>query len=130
MCSSDLLLAHGVVPVVNENDTVATEEMRYGDNDRRAARAAQLARADLLVLLSDVDGLYTADPRRDPAAAHLSHIAALTPEILAMGGGANAEAGVGTGGTATKLAAAQTARPPGCATVTAPGPAAAPPSTG
>jgi len=115
------LLAHGVIPVVNENDTVATEEIRYGDNDRLAARAAQLARADLLILLSDVDGLYTADPRRDPSAAHLPHIAALTPKILAMGGGANAEAGVGTGGMATKLAAAQIARSAGCATIIASG---------
>jgi len=120
------LLAHGVIPVVNENDTVATEEIRYGDNDRLAARAAQLARADLLVLLSDVDGLYTADPRRDPAATHLPHIAVLTPEILAMGGGANADAGVGTGGMATKLAAAQIARSAGCATVIASGQVEAP----
>jgi zinc transporter ZupT len=89
----EALLAHGVIPVVNENDTVATEEIRYGDNDRLAARTAQLARADLLVLLSDVDGLYTADPRRDPTAAHLPLIESLTPDILAMGGGANAQAG-------------------------------------
>ena len=115
------LLAHGVVPVVNENDTVATEEIRYGDNDRLAARTAQLARADLLVLLSDVDGLYTADPRRDPTAVHLPLIESLTPDILAMGGGANADAGVGTGGMATKLAAAQIARSAGCATLIASG---------
>ena len=122
----EALLAHGVIPVVNENDTVATEEIRYGDNDRLAARAAQLARADLLVLLSDVDGLYTADPRRDPAAAHLPRIEALTPEVLAMAGGANAEAGVGTGGMATKLAAAQIARSAGCATIIASGQAPGP----
>ncbi len=115
------LLAHGVVPIVNENDTVATEEIRYGDNDRLAARTAQLARADLLVLLSDVDGLYTADPRRDANAAHLPLIESLTPDILAMGGGANADAGVGTGGMATKLAAAQIARSAGCATLIASG---------
>ena len=115
------VLAHGVVPVVNENDTVATEEIRYGDNDRLAARTAQLARADLLVLLSDVDGLYTADPRRDPTAVHLPLIESLTPDILAMGGGANADAGVGTGGMATKLAAAQIARSAGCATLIASG---------
>ncbi|WP_293825651.1 glutamate 5-kinase [uncultured Brevundimonas sp.] len=115
------LLAHGVVPVVNENDTVATEEIRYGDNDRLAARTAQLARADLLILLSDVDGLYTADPRRDPTAVHLPLIESLTPDILAMGGGANADAGVGTGGMATKLAAAQIARSAGCATLIASG---------
>ncbi|WP_295184524.1 glutamate 5-kinase [uncultured Brevundimonas sp.] len=117
----EALLTHGVIPIVNENDTVATEEIRYGDNDRLAARTAQLARADLLVLLSDVDGLYTADPRRDPNAAHLPLIEMLSPDILAMGGGANADAGVGTGGMATKLAAAQIARSAGCATIIASG---------
>ena len=117
----EALLTHGVIPIVNENDTVATEEIRYGDNDRLAARTAQLARADLLILLSDVDGLYTADPRRDRTAAHLPLIETLSPDILAMGGGANAEAGVGTGGMATKLAAAQIARSAGCATIIASG---------
>lgn len=117
----EALLTHGVIPIVNENDTVATEEIRYGDNDRLAARTAQLARADLLVLLSDVAGLYTADPRRDPNAAHLPLIETLSPDILAMGGSANAEAGVGTGGMATKLAAAQIARSAGCATIIASG---------
>ena len=120
------LLTHGVIPIVNENDTVATEEIRYGDNDRLAARTAQLARADLLILLSDVDGLYTADPRRDPNAAHLPLIETLSPDILAMGGGANADAGVGTGGMATKLAAAQIARSAGCATIIASGQTLAP----
>ena len=113
----EALLKLGVVPVVNENDTVATEEIRYGDNDRLAARTAQLARADLLVLLSDVDGLYTADPRRNPDATHLDRIDTLTPDILAMAGGANAEASVGTGGMATKLEAARIARSAGCATL-------------
>ncbi len=113
----EALLKLGVVPVVNENDTVATEEIRYGDNDRLAARAAQLVRADLLVLLSDVDGLYTADPRRDPAAEHLPLIESLGPEVLAMAGGANADADVGTGGMATKLEAARIARSAGCATL-------------
>lgn len=117
----EALLAHGVVPVVNENDTVATEEIRYGDNDRLAARAAQLGRADLLILLSDVDGLYTADPRRDPDARHLPLIERLTPEVLSMASGANTQAGVGTGGMATKLAAAQIAASAGCATVIASG---------
>lgn len=117
----EALLTHGVVPVVNENDTVATEEIRYGDNDRLAARAAQLGRADLLILLSDVDGLYTADPRRDPNARHLPLIERLTPDILAMASGANTQAGVGTGGMATKLAAAQIAASAGCATVIASG---------
>jgi glutamate 5-kinase len=122
----EALLGHGVIPIVNENDTVATEEIRYGDNDRLAARTAQLARADLLILLSDVDGLYTADPRRDPSAAHLPLIETLSPDILAMGGGANTQAGVGTGGMTTKLAAAQIARSAGCATIIASGQTLAP----
>jgi glutamate 5-kinase len=113
----ETLLALGVVPVVNENDTVVTEEIRYGDNDRLAARVAQMIGADVLVLLSDVDGLYTADPRRDPAARHLPRIASLTAEIEAMAGGANAAGGVGTGGMATKLAAARIAQSAGCATI-------------
>lgn len=113
----EALLSLGAVPVVNENDTVATEEIRYGDNDRLAARTAQLARADLLILLSDVDGLYTSDPRRDPDARHLPVIEALTPDIVAMGGGANADADVGTGGMATKLEAARIARAAGCGTL-------------
>lgn len=119
--TAQALLAHGIIPVVNENDTVTTEEIRYGDNDRLAARTAQLVQADLLVLLSDVDGLYTADPRRDPHARHLSVVERLTPEILAMGAGANTEAGVGTGGMATKLAAVQIAGSAGCATLIASG---------
>jgi glutamate 5-kinase len=113
----ETLLDLGVVPVVNENDTVVTEEIRYGDNDRLAARVAQMIGADALVLLSDVDGLYTADPRRDPAAEHIGRVAHLTPEIEAMAGGANAGAGVGTGGMATKLQAARIASAAGCATV-------------
>src|SRR6202522_1005567 len=80
------LLSLGAVPVINENDTVATAEIRYGDNDRLAARVAQMTAADCLVLLSDIDGLYTADPHRDPRAQHLPVVAALTPEIEAMGG--------------------------------------------
>jgi glutamate 5-kinase len=113
----ETLLGLGVVPVVNENDTVVTEEIRYGDNDRLAARVAQMIGADLLVLLSDIDGLYTADPRRDPAAEHLARVPRLTPEIEAMAGGANAIGGVGTGGMATKLAAARIASAAGCTTV-------------
>jgi glutamate 5-kinase len=113
----DTLLGLGVIPVVNENDTVVTEEIRYGDNDRLAARVAQMIGADVLVLLSDVDGLYTADPRSNPSAEHLPRIRQLTPEIEAMAGGANAAAGVGTGGMATKLAAARIASAAGCATV-------------
>ena len=113
----DTLLGFGVAPVINENDTVVTEEIRYGDNDRLAARVAQMAGADLLVLLSDVDGLYTSDPRRDPAARRIEVIDALTPEIEAMAGGANLDAGVGSGGMATKLIAARIAQHAGCATI-------------
>jgi glutamate 5-kinase len=113
----DTLLALNVTPIVNENDTVATEEIRYGDNDRLAARVAPMIGADLLVLLSDVDGLYTADPRRDPAAVRIPVISELTAELEAMAGGSNAEAGVGTGGMATKLIAARIAQGAGCATL-------------
>jgi glutamate 5-kinase len=113
----ETLLALGVAPIVNENDTVATEEIRYGDNDRLAARVAQMIGADLLVLLSDVDGLYTADPRKNPGATRIAVISDLTPEIEAMAGGSNADAGVGTGGMATKLTAARIAQGAGCATL-------------
>lgn len=113
----DVLLSHGAIPVVNENDTVATEELRYGDNDRLAARVAQLIGAELLILLSDIDGLYARDPRSDPTAPHIPLVAAITPEIEAMAGGANAKAGVGTGGMRTKLEAAKIAAAAGCVTV-------------
>jgi len=113
----ETLLALGVIPVVNENDTVATEEIRYGDNDRLAARVAQMIGADLLVLLSDIDGLYTADPRDNPGARHIPLVQELTPEIEAMAGGSNASAGVGVGGMATKLTAARIAQGAGCATL-------------
>ena len=113
----ETLLDLNVVPVVNENDTVVTEEIRYGDNDRLAARVAQMIGADVLVLLSDIDGLYTADPRSDPAATRLDRIADITPEIAEMAGGANAATGVGTGGMATKITAARIARAAGCATI-------------
>jgi len=113
----DTLLGLGVTPVINENDTVVTEEIRYGDNDRLAARVAQMTGADLLVLLSDVDGLYTADPRKDPDARRIEVVQTLTPEIEAMAGGANSEAGVGSGGMATKLMAARIAQHAGCATL-------------
>ncbi len=118
----ETLVELGVTPVVNENDTVATEEIRYGDNDRLAARVAQMISADLLVLLSDVDGLYTADPRRDPAATHIPTVAALTAEIEAMAGDAH----VGSGGMATKLAAARIAGAAGCSTLIALGHTPAP----
>ena len=109
----------GCVPIVNENDTVVTEEIRYGDNDRLAARSAQLVRSEALILLSDIDGLYTADPRKDPAAQHIPVVDKIDASIEAMAGGANTTAGVGTGGMATKIAAAKIAGSAGCATVIA-----------
>lgn len=111
----ETLLDLGVAPVVNENDTVGTEELRYGDNDRLAARVAQMVGADLLVLLSDIDGLYTADPRRDANARHIPLVSEISPEIEAMAGGSNP--GFGTGGMTTKLAAARIAASAGCATL-------------
>ena len=110
----ETLLSLNSVPVINENDTVATDEIRYGDNDRLAARAAQMVGADGLLLLSDINGLYTADPRIDKTAQHLPRIDVITPEILAMGKGANTNRAVGTGGMATKLVAAQIATQAGC----------------
>jgi glutamate 5-kinase len=115
----DTLLKLGVVPVVNENDTVATTEIRFGDNDRLSARVAVMALAETLVLLSDVDGLYTGDPRKDAAAAHLPVVAAITPEVEAMAGGSASL--VGTGGMVSKLIAAQMATASGCAVVLAQG---------
>ena len=106
------LLRLGSIPVINENDTVATAEIRYGDNDRLAARVAQMISADCLVLLSDVDGLYTADPTRDPSAIFIPEIRAITPEIEKMGTGSASD--VGSGGMATKIAAAKIAVGAGC----------------
>jgi glutamate 5-kinase len=110
----DTLLSLGAIPIINENDTVATDEIRYGDNDRLAARTAQMLGADALILLSDIDGLYTADPRMNETAEHLGHITEITADIMVMGGGVNAEAAVGAGGMATKLAAAKIATQAGC----------------
>ncbi len=107
------LLDYGVVPIVNENDTVATDEIRYGDNDRLAAQVASMAGADALILLSDVDGLYTANPRLDPAARLLPVIEDLTPEIEAMAGDVGSE--LSSGGMRTKLMAAKAAMKAGCA---------------
>ena len=100
------------MPVINENDTVATAEIRFGDNDRLAARVAQMISADTLVLLSDIDGLYTADPRRDPEARHIPEIREMTAEIEAMAG--RAPPGYSSGGMVTKLAAARIALAAGC----------------
>jgi len=107
------LLGLGCVPVINENDSVATTEIRYGDNDRLAARVAEMMQADVLLLLSDIDGLYTADPRKDPAAAHIPVVEAMTPEIDAMGG--EPPPGFSSGGMRTKLIAAHIATNAGVA---------------
>src|SRR6516164_4841853 len=106
------LLALGALPVINENDTVATAEIRYGDNDRLAARVAQMAGADCLVLLSDVDGLYTADPNRDPGAEFIERVLNVTPQIEAMAG--RSASAVGSGGMTTKILAAKIAVSAGC----------------
>jgi len=106
------LLAFGALPVINENDTVATAEIRYGDNDRLAARVAQMASADCLVLLSDVDGLYSADPNFDPQARFIAEVPHITAEIEAMGGSATSP--VGTGGMRAKILAARIAVSAGC----------------
>ena len=113
------LLGLGVVPIVNENDTVATDEIRFGDNDRLAAQIAATVGADQLVLLSDVDGLYTANPKLDPGAQRLDLVAALTPEIEAMAG--DPVSGLSSGGMKTKLMAARTAVGAGCAMAIAEG---------
>jgi len=111
------LLKLGAIPIINENDTVATDEIRYGDNDRLAARVAQMCGADLLVLLSDVDGLYDNDPNIDASAQHIPKIDEITPDIIAMGGDPNKERGTGSGGMATKLQAAKIATDAGCTVV-------------
>ena len=105
----------GVVPIVNENDTVATDEIRYGDNDRLAAQVAVTVGADALVLLSDVDGFYSANPNVDAKAKRFDVIDVITPEIEAMAG--DAGSGLSKGGMKTKLMAAKTATAAGCAMV-------------
>ncbi len=106
------LLSLGAVPVINENDTVATAEIRYGDNDRLAARVAQMAGAECLVLLSDIDGLYTANPADDPDADFVARVLEITPAIEAMAGGTGSD--MGSGGMQTKIAAAKIALGAGC----------------
>jgi glutamate 5-kinase len=103
----ETLLAHKAIPVVNENDTVATSEIRYGDNDRLSARVASMVSADCLVLLSDIDGLYTAPPAQDPTATHIPVVTAITPEIEAMAGDAGTE--LSKGGMKTKVEAGRIA---------------------
>lgn len=106
------LLDLGIIPVINENDTVATSEIKVGDNDRLAARVAQMASADALVIFYDIKGLYTANPRKDPSAKLIPVVEKLTPEIEAMADGAGSS--VGTGGMATKLMAARLCMEAGC----------------
>lgn len=103
----NMLLEYGVIPIVNENDTVATEEIEFGDNDTLSAYVAVLTKADLLVLLSDIDGLYTADPRRDPAARLIPLVRGITAEIEELASGAGSDRGIG--GMVTKIEAARIA---------------------
>jgi glutamate 5-kinase len=115
----ETLLKLAVMPVVNENDTVATQEIRYGDNDRLAARVAEMIGADCLVLLSDVDGLYDADPRANDTARLIPEVTEITAEIVAVAG--EARTAYGSGGMATKVAAARICMSAGCATLIADG---------
>jgi glutamate 5-kinase len=109
------LLKRRLVPVINENDTVSTDEIRYGDNDRLAARVAQLVMADVLVLLSDVDGLYDADPRHVDHAKHIPEVTTIDSAIQSMAG--ETRTATGSGGMATKVEAARIATRAGCATI-------------
>lgn len=113
------LLDLGALPIVNENDTVATEEIKVGDNDTLSALVATGVGADLLILLSDIDGLYTADPHKNADAKLLHVVEELTPDIMALGGGS--DSGLGTGGMATKLTAAKLCTECGCDMVIANG---------
>ena len=113
------LLGLGAIPIINENDSVATAEIRYGDNDRLSARVATMVEADALILLSDIDGLYTAPPSKDPAATHLPHVARITPEIEAMAGGAASH--LSRGGMTTKIEAGKIATQAGTAMIIAKG---------
>lgn len=113
------LIEMGVLPIINENDTVATEEIVFGDNDTLAAEVAVSTGADLLILLSDIDGLYTANPKDDPTAKLIPEVREITDGILALGGAAGSE--LGTGGMQTKLKAAKIATEAGCDMVIANG---------
>jgi glutamate 5-kinase len=109
----ETMLSLGVTPIVNENDTIATDEIRYGDNDRLAAQVAVTIGADQLVLLSDVDGLYTANPRIEPDAQHIEVVDEITPGIEDMAG--DVGSGLSKGGMVTKIMAARMATDAGCA---------------
>ncbi len=112
------LLARGVVPVINENDTVSVEEIKFGDNDALAAMVVDLVEADLLVILTDAGGVYTGDPRKDPEAERIPEIGRITGEVEALAGG---ESAVGTGGMITKLRAARRASEAGVPCAIVPG---------
>jgi glutamate 5-kinase len=113
------LLGLGAIPIINENDSVATQEIRYGDNDRLSARVATMIEADCLILLSDIDGLYTAPPARDPSAAHIPFVPAITSEIEEMAGGAASH--LSKGGMTTKIEAGKIATQAGTAMIIAKG---------
>jgi len=115
----EALLELGAIPIINENDTVATAEIRFGDNDRLSARIAQMAGADLLILLSDIDGLYDADPSKNKNAKLIAEVKQLTSDIEQMAGGSASD--VGSGGMITKLGAARIAMQAGCHMVIARG---------
>ena len=112
----ETLLENDIIPIINENDTVATHEIRFGDNDRLAAKVAQMVSADLLILLSDVDGLYTANPSLDSSAKHIAKVAKIDQEIESMASGALLS-GVGSGGMITKIEAAKIATESGCSMI-------------
>lgn len=115
----ETILEHGVIPIINENDTVATSELRFGDNDRLSARVAQMIGADALILLTDIDGLYTADPKQDKNAKHITEVPEITTEIERMAGGAGSS--LSTGGMVTKIMAAKIAVGAGCTCIIARG---------
>ena len=119
MNTFERLLALGAIPIVNENDTVSTEEIEFGDNDTLSAIVARLVKAGLLILLSDIDGLYDAPPSENPQARLIPHVSAITPAILAAAGGSGSR--LGTGGMATKIQAAQMALDSGFTMVLASG---------
>ncbi|MGI5887959.1 MAG: glutamate 5-kinase [Oscillospiraceae bacterium] len=113
--SVQVLLSHGAVPIINENDAISIDEIKIGDNDTLSAQVAAMIHAKVLVLLTDIDGLYTADPRKDPGARHIDTVEEITPEILALAGGAGSDNG--TGGMVTKLRGAAIASAAGVLTV-------------
>lgn len=115
----DTLLGFGIIPVINENDTVVVDEIKFGDNDNLSALVTNMAEADLLLILTDIEGLYSADPRTDPGAQLIREVRSVTREIERMAGGSASS--VGTGGMATKVAAAKKAARNGAPTIMLPG---------